>query len=147
MTLHQRAPYVVGLATSGTLLLLAAWGEWNHGNLVAMGVEVAWAVLVLVLAAVLALRNPDQLIPDWAHRFELVAVGKTEDRAGRIPPAVVLRCNRCDATVLPRAVKVTLPRLLSYAWSHTVLACEPRRATDPEDTRRITGHPRGPLGR
>lgn len=133
MTYRQRIPYVFLLALCGALLAASAWRTWMRGDYLTFSVNAAATVTALVATAVLALRKPGSWVPEWARRFETVAV----QHPGGGPPVCVLRCNRCDATVLPSAPQLTLPRQLTYAHVHATLACDPRRATDPEDTRRI----------
>lgn len=124
---------VVVLASGGTHLLLAGWGEALDRNAILATMFTLWGLMLLAYAVVMGVHGRRAWMPDWTHRFELLVVPATP---GGLPAAVV-RCNRCDATVLPRAAKITLPRLLSYTHTHTALACEPRRKTDPEDTRRL----------
>lgn len=139
MTTRQKVPYVFLLSLGGAMLCFLALDSWLNGLLIQMGSALLAGAALMTAAAVLALKMPGSWMPEWARRYELVAVGR--------PAGVVLRCNRCDTSVLPPGREITLPRVLTYAYTHLTLACEPRRATDPDDTRRLDPDRRRRLNR
>jgi hypothetical protein len=134
VSLRQRVPYVIALWAGAVLmcfLALLAYRErlWPEA-LVYGGVGAAQGVA----CAVLAVRTPRRDVPDWSRRYELVGVPGE---------GLVMRCNRCDAIVLPSVRSLTAARFLTYAHLHTFTVCG-RGVPEPgQDTARLVESRRG----
>ncbi len=118
LTLKQRLPFIIAMSMGGAAALGAAvemYLDGQTGNAILQSV-----VGVCVLWSAVSFARLPNTVPAWAHRFEVVAAAE----GGHL-----LRCNRCDTTVLPWAAAATLPRLWLYAEVHYTQACpvnEPR---------------------
>lgn len=126
VSLRHRLPYITVMSLAAGLLTLHAVDAWlarAWPDLTASALLVA-----ALLAATIRFGTWRPALPRTAGRYEIVA----STHGG-----CYVRCNRCDTIVLPFARTLTLPRMWTYTHLHTIAACEPRRRTDPENTRRL----------
>jgi hypothetical protein len=132
-TLRARLPVLVIVSLGGALLLLyAVLAALEHrwpDMAVTGAVGLAHGVAALWLAM-----SGDQP-PPWAARFEVETVTYGGSR---------MRCNRCDSLVFPFARRITLTRLIRYAFLHTVLTCDPARDGDAADVTQRLRRPQLP---